>query len=59
MQEDRTPILVSDPRVVAFPIREAGEPLVDVREYPLLVTTRHPKARSEAETRLYCRQSVV
>jgi zinc D-Ala-D-Ala dipeptidase len=59
MQEERTPILVDDPRVLAVPIRECGEPLVDLRGYPLHVTTRHPKARSEAETRLHCRESVA
>jgi len=59
MQEERTPILVDDPRVLAVPIRECGEPLVDLRGYPLHVTTRHPKARSEAETQLHCRESVA
>jgi zinc D-Ala-D-Ala dipeptidase len=59
MQENTQPILVDDPRVLAVPIRECGEPLVDLREYPLLTTTRHPKARSQAETRLHCREGVA
>jgi zinc D-Ala-D-Ala dipeptidase len=59
MQENTQPILVEDHRVLAVPIRECGEPLVDLRGYPLHVTTRHPKARSEAETRLHCRESVT
>jgi zinc D-Ala-D-Ala dipeptidase len=59
MQEDSKLILVDDPRVLAIPIRECGKPLVDLCEYPLLATTRHPKARSEAETRLHCREEVA
>ena len=59
MQENTQPILVDDPRVLAVPIRECGEPLVDLCEYPLLATTSHPKARSEAETRLHCREGVA
>src|SRR5215212_4400247 len=59
MQENTQPILVDDPRVLAVPIRECGEPLVDLCEYPLLATKSHPKARSEAETRLHCREGVA
>jgi D-alanyl-D-alanine dipeptidase len=59
MQEERMPILVDDPRVLAVPIRECGEPLVDLHGYPLLTTTDHPKARSEARTRLHCRVGVL
>jgi zinc D-Ala-D-Ala dipeptidase len=59
VQENTQPILVDDPRVLAIPIRECGEPLVDLCEYPLLTTTSHPKARSEAETRLHCREGVA
>jgi len=59
MQKNSKPILVDDPRVLAVPIRECGESLVDLRGYPLLVTTRHPKARSDAETRLHCREGVA
>src|SRR5215210_3723404 len=59
MQENTQPVLVDDPGVLAVPIRECGEPMVDLCEYPLLDTTRHPKARSEAETRLHCREGVA
>jgi D-alanyl-D-alanine dipeptidase len=59
MQEERTPVLVDDPQVLAVPIQECGEPLVDLRGYPLLATTDHPKARSEARTRLHCREGVA
>ena len=55
MQEERSPILVNDPRVLAVPIQECGEPLVDLRGYPLLATTDHPKAQSQTKTRLHCR----
>jgi D-alanyl-D-alanine dipeptidase len=57
--EERTPVLVDDPRVLAIPIRECGEPLVDLRRYTLLATTDHSKARSEAETRLHCKEGVA
>jgi zinc D-Ala-D-Ala dipeptidase len=59
MQEERSPILVDDPRVLGVPIQECDEPLVDLREYPLLVTTDHPKAQSQAKTRLHCREGVA
>ena len=59
MQEERSPILVDDPRVLAVPIQECGEPLVDLRGYPLLATTDHPKAQSQAKTRLHCREGVA
>jgi hypothetical protein len=59
MQENTQPILVDDPRVLAVPIRECGEPLVDLCEYLLLTTTSHPKARNQAETRLHCREGVA
>lgn len=59
MQEENPPVLVDDPRVLAVPIEECGEPLVDLRSYPLLATTDHPKAESPAETRLHCREGVA
>jgi D-alanyl-D-alanine dipeptidase len=59
MQEERTPVLVDDPRVLAVPIQECGEPLVDLHGYPLLATSDHPKAQSHAKTRLYCREGVA
>ncbi len=56
---DATPVLTDDPRVLAIPIEECGEPLVDLRGYPILTTTDHPRARSPAETRLHCREGVA
>jgi D-alanyl-D-alanine dipeptidase len=38
---------------------ECDEPLVDLCDSPLLATIKHPKARSEAETRLHCREGVA
>jgi D-alanyl-D-alanine dipeptidase len=59
MQKRRSPILVDDPRVLAVPIQECGEPLVDLRGYSLLATTDYPKAQSQAKTRLHCREGVA
>lgn len=53
------PLLINDPKVLAMPIEECGEPLVDLREYPVLATTDHPRAKSPADTRLHCRIAVA
>ncbi|MEW2447054.1 M15 family metallopeptidase [Streptomyces parvulus] len=36
----KSPVLMSDPRVAAIPVRECGEPLVDVRDHGLRVDPR-------------------
>jgi D-alanyl-D-alanine dipeptidase len=58
---DRTadPVLISDSRVLAVPIEECGEPLVDLREYPLLATIEHPRVGRRCETQLHCREGVA
>ena len=53
------PLLIDDPKVLAIPIEERGEHLVDLREYPVLATIEHPRAKSPAETRLHCRSGVA
>jgi D-alanyl-D-alanine dipeptidase len=53
------PPVISDPRVVGIPIVECGESLVDLTGFPVLATADHPRARSEAETKLWCRRSVA
>jgi D-alanyl-D-alanine dipeptidase len=58
-REGSEPVLISDPRVLAVPIREGGEPLVDLREYPVLTDAENPRVKSTAETRLHCRQGVA
>ena len=52
-------LLINDSRILAVPIEECEEPLVDLREYPVLATTEHPRAKSPAETRLHCRSGVA
>ena len=42
-----------------MPIEECNEPLVNLRDYPLLATTNHPRADSPAATRLHCREGVA
>ena len=39
-----------------MPIEECGEPLVDLRKYPLLATDRHPVVGYRCETQLHCRE---
>lgn len=53
------PVLICDPDVLAVPIEECEEPLVDTREYPLLVDEKHPRVESAAKTRFFCRRSVA
>lgn len=53
------PILISDPRVLAVPIEECGEPLVALLGYPVLTDADNPKVKSTAETRLHCRRGVA
>ncbi|MFE0171182.1 M15 family metallopeptidase [Streptomyces sp. NPDC059002] len=51
-------VLMADPRVAAVPVRECGEPLVDVREdSPLLVDARQQAGPDAAFARL--REGVV
>lgn len=57
--EETEPVLIIDPRVLAVPIEDCGEPLVDLRGCPMLATTYHPRAKSPAGTRLHCRQDVA
>lgn len=59
VRDDANPILICDPRVLAVPIKECEEPLVDVREYPLLTDEEHPRVGSAARTRFFCRESVA
>ncbi len=42
-----------------MPIEECGEPLVDLREYPLLVTGEHPRVGRRCETQLHCREGAA
>lgn len=53
------PMLIDDPRVLAVPIEESNEPFVDLRDYPVLATIDHPRAKSPAGTRLHCRRGVA
>lgn len=53
------PVLICDPDVLAVPIEECEEPLVDTREYPLLVDEKHPRVESATNTRFFCRRSVA
>jgi len=53
------PVLIGAPSVLAVPIEECDEPLVDLRGYPVLTDTQSLKVKSTAETRLHCRQGVA
>lgn len=56
------PVLIDDPRVLAMPIEECGEPLVDLRERHLLTSSEIPgygRVESDVETRLCCREEVA
>lgn len=53
------PILINDPRVLSVPIEECGEPLVDLRDYPLLVSDSHPVVGYRCLTQLHCREGVA
>lgn len=57
--EETEPVLIIDPRVLAVPVEDCGEPLVDLRGCPMLATTYHPRAKSPAGTQLHCRQDVA
>ncbi|MER6680044.1 M15 family metallopeptidase [Streptomyces olivaceoviridis] len=49
-------ILMSDPRVAAVPVRECGEPLVDVRREALLVDSRK---QDDSDAFFYLREGVL
>lgn len=56
------PVPVDDSRVLAMPTEECGEPLVDLREYPILASSANPgfgRVKSDARTRLFCREGVA
>ena len=53
------PVLISDPDVLAVPIEECDEPLVDLRGYPALIDADNLRVKSTAETRLHCRRDVA
>jgi zinc D-Ala-D-Ala dipeptidase len=53
------PVLISDPRVVAIPVIECGEPLVDLRYRGFRVVDLHPRVSSRERTRFSCRFGVL
>lgn len=55
---DRWPV-ISDAEIQAITIEESGEQLVDLREYPVATAAEHPRARSKAATKLWCRKRVA
>lgn len=57
--EATSPVLISDPRVMAVRVEECGEPLVDLHGYQLLLAEEHPRVSSPARTRLLCREEVA
>lgn len=53
------PLLIDDPRVLAVPILDNGEPLVDLVGFALELAKDHPRVSGDADTRFWCRQSVA
>lgn len=53
------PPVISDARILRIPIVECGESLVDLTTFPVLSTPAHPRARSQAKTKLWCRRTVA
>ncbi len=54
----RDPILITDPLVLAVPVEECGEPLVDLLAGPLRCALAHPRASSREPSRFHCRSGV-
>ncbi|MEZ5383039.1 MAG: M15 family metallopeptidase [Microthrixaceae bacterium] len=53
------PLLIDDPRVLAVPIIDNGEPLVDLAGYDVELAKDHPRVSGQANTRFWCRTSVA
>jgi len=51
--------MIDDTRVVSVEIADCGEALVDAQSGGVRVADRHPRATSQAETRFWCRESVL
>ena len=51
--------MIDDPVVLAVVIRDNGEPLVDASQRGIRTAAQHPRVTSPAETRFWCRESVV
>lgn len=53
------PLLIDDAAVVAVPIVENGEPLVDLAGYAIDLAKGHPRVSGHADTRFWCRAAVA
>ncbi|CAN5792425.1 hypothetical protein BH24ACT5_BH24ACT5_22740 [soil metagenome] len=52
-------MMIDDHRVISMDVIDCGEPLVDARAVGLRTAVDHPRATSPADTRFWCRESVL